>query len=229
MNLLIIEDDQVLGKALQKGLDEAGNLCHWCRQGSTGLEHALSQQYDLYEGMRSEFNSFLKALSQQYVEIGNTLVNPSGPLAASNKPEEKALDEEKKQLRAAVNAPKQWSKITVKAAPAPNASDGAEPMFAGRNGALYLQRIQDQLAKTKQSLSQITGVETQIKQNIANLNKTNDNGDNKGGKDGPAAASGGSGLDMKSLAALATAGAGLAGVMNKQNQQATSSGEDAAT
>lgn len=46
MNFLVIEDDQVLGKALQKGLEEAGHFCQWCRQGSAGLEQGLSQQYD---------------------------------------------------------------------------------------------------------------------------------------------------------------------------------------
>lgn len=46
MNLLIIEDDPVLGKALQKGLNEAGNTCEWVRNGRKGLEEARSQRFD---------------------------------------------------------------------------------------------------------------------------------------------------------------------------------------
>lgn len=46
MNLLIVEDDAVLGKALQQGLSEAGYECTWVRNGQKGRDLALSQQYD---------------------------------------------------------------------------------------------------------------------------------------------------------------------------------------
>src|SRR5688572_10065853 len=46
MKLLVVEDDAVLGKALKKGLSEAGNECDWVRDGRKGLACASSQQYD---------------------------------------------------------------------------------------------------------------------------------------------------------------------------------------
>lgn len=46
MNLLVIEDDPVLGKALQKGLNESGHACEWVRNGRKGLEEARSQRFD---------------------------------------------------------------------------------------------------------------------------------------------------------------------------------------
>jgi two-component system OmpR family response regulator len=46
MNLLVIEDDPVLGKALQKGLNEAGHECEWVRNGRKGLEEARTQRFD---------------------------------------------------------------------------------------------------------------------------------------------------------------------------------------
>jgi two-component system OmpR family response regulator/two-component system copper resistance phosphate regulon response regulator CusR len=46
MNLLLVEDDQVLGKAVQRGLSEAGHDCHWERDGRHGLEQATSHQFD---------------------------------------------------------------------------------------------------------------------------------------------------------------------------------------
>jgi two-component system OmpR family response regulator len=46
MNLLIIEDDQALGKAVQRGLVEANHLCQWVRSGKRGLEEAQTQQFD---------------------------------------------------------------------------------------------------------------------------------------------------------------------------------------
>lgn len=46
MNLLLIEDDQAIGKALQRGLSEVGHECHWFRNGKKGLEEATSQQFD---------------------------------------------------------------------------------------------------------------------------------------------------------------------------------------
>lgn len=47
MDLLVIEDEAVLGKALQKGLADAGHNCTWIRSGSKGLEMARSQTYDV--------------------------------------------------------------------------------------------------------------------------------------------------------------------------------------
>src|SRR6188474_3729211 len=46
MDLLIIEDDNALGKALERGLTEAGHPCHWVRSGQLGLEEATSQRFD---------------------------------------------------------------------------------------------------------------------------------------------------------------------------------------
>lgn len=47
MNILIIEDDAVLGRALRQGLEESGHACEWCRNGQRGLEEALTQQSDV--------------------------------------------------------------------------------------------------------------------------------------------------------------------------------------
>ncbi|MFV2065575.1 MAG: response regulator transcription factor [Pirellulales bacterium] len=46
MNLLVIEDDTVLGKALQKGLSEAGHNCRWVQDGRHGLELAVCPNID---------------------------------------------------------------------------------------------------------------------------------------------------------------------------------------
>lgn len=46
MNLLVVEDDPVLGKALQRGLNEAGHACEWVRNGKKGLDEARSQRFD---------------------------------------------------------------------------------------------------------------------------------------------------------------------------------------
>ena len=46
MNVLIVEDDRVLGRALQRGLREAGHECVWTRSGARGHEQALSQKVD---------------------------------------------------------------------------------------------------------------------------------------------------------------------------------------
>lgn len=47
MNVLIVEDDVVLGKALQKGIEEAGHRCVWVRSGQDGLEAARGQRSDV--------------------------------------------------------------------------------------------------------------------------------------------------------------------------------------
>lgn len=46
MHVLVVEDDAVLGKAVQRGLSEAGYGCTWVRNGRKGLELAETQQYD---------------------------------------------------------------------------------------------------------------------------------------------------------------------------------------
>jgi two-component system OmpR family response regulator/two-component system copper resistance phosphate regulon response regulator CusR len=47
MNILVIEDDAVIGKAVQRGLAEAGHECTWVRDGTDGLHHAMSQKFDV--------------------------------------------------------------------------------------------------------------------------------------------------------------------------------------
>lgn len=47
MRVLIVEDDHVLGKALEQGLSEAGRRCQWVRDGRAGLEAALAQDADV--------------------------------------------------------------------------------------------------------------------------------------------------------------------------------------
>lgn len=46
LNILVVEDDDVLGKALLRGLEEAGHSCVRVRNGQVGLEHALTQKAD---------------------------------------------------------------------------------------------------------------------------------------------------------------------------------------
>lgn len=46
MNLLVVEDDAVLGKALEQGLTEAGYECTWVRSGQKGRDLAVGQQFD---------------------------------------------------------------------------------------------------------------------------------------------------------------------------------------
>jgi len=46
MELLLIEDDTALGKAIQKGLTEAGHRCQWVQSGKHGLDEAVSQKFD---------------------------------------------------------------------------------------------------------------------------------------------------------------------------------------
>ncbi len=46
MNLLVVEDDAVLGKALLKGLSEIGHRCQWVQSGQEGLSLAASQSLD---------------------------------------------------------------------------------------------------------------------------------------------------------------------------------------
>ena len=46
MDLLIIEDDNALGKAIHRGLSEAGHECRWVRSGQRGYEEATTQKFD---------------------------------------------------------------------------------------------------------------------------------------------------------------------------------------
>ena len=46
MNLLVAEDDPVIGKSLHKGLTESGHECLWVKDGGRALDEALSQRFD---------------------------------------------------------------------------------------------------------------------------------------------------------------------------------------
>lgn len=46
MNILIIEDDPVIGKSLVKGFSESGHNPVWVQNGDEGLQSAMSQQAD---------------------------------------------------------------------------------------------------------------------------------------------------------------------------------------
>ncbi len=46
MNLLVVEDDPVMGKSLSKGCAEAGHECVWVKDGQRGLDEALTQRFD---------------------------------------------------------------------------------------------------------------------------------------------------------------------------------------
>lgn len=45
MEILLVEDDRVIGKAVQRGLNETGHECTWVRDGRKGLELGQSQQF----------------------------------------------------------------------------------------------------------------------------------------------------------------------------------------
>ena len=47
MDILIVEDDPVIGKAVQKGLSEAGHACTWVTEGNAGLDAAQGQKHDV--------------------------------------------------------------------------------------------------------------------------------------------------------------------------------------
>jgi len=47
MDILIIEDDPVIGKAVLKGLQEAGHDSQWLKDGTEGLEAARTQKHDV--------------------------------------------------------------------------------------------------------------------------------------------------------------------------------------
>lgn len=46
MQLLVVEDDPIIGRSLRQGLREAGDDCVWAKDGERGLELARSQKFD---------------------------------------------------------------------------------------------------------------------------------------------------------------------------------------
>jgi len=46
VELLIVEDESLLGRAIERGLSEAGHRCSWTRSGLQGLEMTRQQAYD---------------------------------------------------------------------------------------------------------------------------------------------------------------------------------------
>src|SRR5262245_6745890 len=46
MNVLVVEDDPLVGKSLHKGFSEAGYDCLLVRDGARGLEAAASRRFD---------------------------------------------------------------------------------------------------------------------------------------------------------------------------------------
>ncbi len=47
MNLLLIEDDILLGKSLQRGLSESGHDCQWATSGEEALRQVTSEPFDV--------------------------------------------------------------------------------------------------------------------------------------------------------------------------------------
>jgi DNA-binding response OmpR family regulator len=47
VRLLLVEDEEGIGKFVGQGLREAGHTVDWVKDGQTGLEHALDTDYDL--------------------------------------------------------------------------------------------------------------------------------------------------------------------------------------
>lgn len=46
MELLIVEDEALLGRAIERGLSEAGHHCTWTRSGAQGLEMTRQKAFD---------------------------------------------------------------------------------------------------------------------------------------------------------------------------------------
>lgn len=46
VKILVVEDEPLMGKSLQRGLSEAGHECVWIKDGQRGLEGAVSQGFD---------------------------------------------------------------------------------------------------------------------------------------------------------------------------------------
>ena len=47
METLVIEDDPVIGKAVQQGISEAGHECVWVKDGRLGFDQGMSQRFDV--------------------------------------------------------------------------------------------------------------------------------------------------------------------------------------
>src|SRR6185295_17581853 len=47
MNILVVEDDQVIGKSLVQGFTEAGHNCELAKNGNSGATLAASHQFDV--------------------------------------------------------------------------------------------------------------------------------------------------------------------------------------
>jgi two-component system OmpR family response regulator len=47
MHVLVIEDDKTIGKALERGLAEAGHQCEWVKNGRRGLDAAMACHGDV--------------------------------------------------------------------------------------------------------------------------------------------------------------------------------------
>ena len=47
MNILLVEDDRSIGKAVQRGLDENGYRCEWAMDGASGLDCVQRQTFDV--------------------------------------------------------------------------------------------------------------------------------------------------------------------------------------
>lgn len=47
MNVLLVEDEPTLGKAIQKGLNECGYACEWMQDGAAGLAAVLERRADV--------------------------------------------------------------------------------------------------------------------------------------------------------------------------------------
>lgn len=46
MNLLLVEDDSLLGKSVQRGLSDAGHQCDWVTDGAEALRQASGETFD---------------------------------------------------------------------------------------------------------------------------------------------------------------------------------------
>src|SRR5438067_5765533 len=47
MEILVIEDDPVVGRSVQQGISEAGHECAWVKDSRPGFERAMSQRFDV--------------------------------------------------------------------------------------------------------------------------------------------------------------------------------------
>jgi two-component system OmpR family response regulator/two-component system copper resistance phosphate regulon response regulator CusR len=82
MQLLIVEDDAVIGRSLRRGLQEAGDDCVWARDGETGLELARGQKFDaiVLDIMLPKLDglSLLRTLRQEGIQTPVVLLTALG-------------------------------------------------------------------------------------------------------------------------------------------------------